>query len=148
MGFLASIFLKFFTGGTLSFISSTLKQLTDSHVAIVQAQSGLAATEASAVVNAEISRQQVLGNTIMTGMNHPIWWAGWALFVFPAGLYSALVHAKSLLCPFFTSACFWDIKEVPKQFESWDTYIVLAFFGLAATSSIVGAVTSKIGTPR
>lgn len=150
MAWLASIALKFFSGGALSFVSNILTQLTNTHVAIVQAQTGLEATEAAAVVNAEIARQGYLSSTIVAGMNHPIWWIGWGLFVFPAGLYSAQVHFKSVFCAWgWFDACSWNILEIPRQFESWDTYVVLSFFGLAATSSVVAAIAKRAtSTPR
>jgi len=145
MSLITGFLLKFFSGGVLSFVSTILTQLTNEHVAVVQAQTGLAATEASAVVNAEISRQNNLATVLQAQMQHRIWWWGWSLFVMPAGAYVALVHIKSLACTFYGNACAWNILEVPKQFEAWDTYVVLSFFGLAATSSILGNIIDRLG---
>jgi len=148
VGFLATIFLKVFTGSTLSFVSNILQSLTSEHVAIVQAQTGLAATEATAVVNAEISRQVVQGNLLGAMMKHPIWWIAWCLFVLPAGCYVALIHIKSLACTFYGDACSWNILRVPPQIELWDNYVVLSFFGLAAASSVVSSIAGRIQVPR
>jgi hypothetical protein len=145
MGWLASIALKLFTGGTLSFVSNIVTSLTNEKVAIVTAQTGLAATEVTGVIQAEISRQQALSSVMQAEMTHRIWWWGWALFVLPAGAYVAIIHLKSIFCAFFGTACMWNIPEVPKQIEAWDTYIVLSFFGLAATSSILNSVVSRLG---
>jgi hypothetical protein len=145
MGWLASIALKLFTGSTLSFVSGIVTSLTNEKVAVVQAQTGLAATEVTAVVQAEISRQQALSTIMQAEMTHRIWWWGWSLFVLPAGAYVALIHIKSLACAFIGTACMWNIPEVPKQIEAWDTYIVLSFFGLAATSSILGSIVGRLG---
>ena len=145
MSWLASIFLKVFTGSTLSFVSSIISSLTNEKVAIVTAQTGLAATEVTAVVQAEISRQQALASIMQAEMTHRIWWWGWSLFVLPAGAYVAIIHLKSIMCAFFGTACMWNIPEVPKQIEAWDTYIVLSFFGLAATSSILGSIVGRLG---
>lgn len=142
---LASLFLKFFTGSALSFVSNIVTSLTNEKAAIVQAQTGLAATEVTAIVQAEISRQQALSTVMQAEMTHRIWWWGWALFVLPAGAYVALIHLKSIGCAFFATACTWNIPEVPKQIEAWDTYIVLSFFGLAATSSILGSIAGRLG---
>lgn len=145
MGWLASLALKLFTGSTLSFVSKVVTSLANEKVAVVQAQTGLAATEVSAVVSAEISRQQALASVMQAEMTHRIWWWGWSLFVLPAGAYVALIHIKSLACAFFGSVCYWNIPEVPKQIEAWDNYIVLSFFGLAAASSVLGPIVGRLG---
>jgi len=145
MGWLASIALKLFSGPVLSFVSGVVKSLTDEHQAVVVAQTGLAATEVTAVVSAEISRQQALASVMQAEMTHRIWWWGWALFVLPAGAYVALIHIKSLSCAFFATACTWNIPEVPHQIEAWDNYIVLSFFGLAAASTILAPIMSRLG---
>ena len=67
------------------------------------------------------------------------------MFVLPAGAYVAIIHLKSIMCAFFGTACMWNIPEVPKQIEAWDTYIVLSFFGLAAASSILGSIVGRLG---
>jgi hypothetical protein len=145
---MVAFLLKFFSGGVLSFVSTVLTQLTNEHVAVVQAQTGLAATEATAVVNAEIARQTAMSTVLQAQMQHKIWWWAWALFVMPTGCYVALVHIKSLACTFYDGACTWNILEVPKQFEAWDTYVVLSFFGLAAASSVVSSIAGKIQVPK
>lgn len=145
MGWLASMALKLFTGSTLSFVSSIVTSLTNEHSAVVVAQTGLAATEVTAVVSAEISRQQALSSVMQAEMTHRIWWWGWALFVLPAGAYVAVIHIKSIGCAFFNSVCTWNIPEVPHQIEAWDNYIVLSFFGLAAASSILGPIVGRLG---
>lgn len=146
MGWLASIALKLFSGSTLSFVSDIIGKLSNEKIAVIQAQTGLAATEATAVVNAEIYRQQALSNVMQQQMTHRIWWWGWALFVLPAGAYVAIIHIKSLACALgWFDACSWNILEVPKQIEAWDTYIVLSFFGLAGASSILGSIVSRLG---
>jgi hypothetical protein len=145
MNFIVSFFLKFFTGGVLDFVSKTITQLSNEHVAIVQAQTGLQQTEVGGVVAAEQSRIAALAATQTAAMNHRIWWISWALFAVPAGLYSALVHAKSIMCPFYENACHWNIMAVPSQFATWDTYVVLGFFGLAATSSAITSIANRIG---
>ena len=143
---MVAFLLKFFSGGVLSFVSSVLTQLTNEHVAIVQAQTGLVATEVTAVVNAEISRQQALSTVMQAEMQHRIWWWGWALFVLPAGAYVALIHIKSILCAIaLDAACHWNILEVPKQIEAWDSYVVLSFFGLSVASGVVTAIVGRLG---
>lgn len=145
---LASFFLKFFTGSTLTFVSNIIAQMSNAHVAIVQAQTGLTGIEVTSVVSAEIARQNAQAGLVSAMMSHPIWWVGWALFVVPVGLYSALIHFKSILCPFYESVCTWNIPAVPPTQAAWDHYVVLSFFGLAAAGSIVTALASKITLPK
>jgi len=148
MGWIASFFLKVFTGSTLSFVSNIVTALSNEHVAVVQAQTGLEATAVTGVIQAEISRQNAVSSIMQAEMQHRIWWWGWSLFVMPAGCYVALIHIKSLTCAFFDTACTWNIPEVPKQIEAWDTYVVLSFFGIFAASSVVTTIASKIFVPK
>lgn len=148
MGFLASFALKFFSGTVLSFVSNVVSKLADEHVAIVQAQTGLAIAEVGGVVAAEQTRMNAQASITLASMTHPVWWIGWVLFVIPAGAYDALIHLKSLACPFFDAACTWNILRVPATIEAWDQYVVLSFFGLAATSSVVSSIAGRIGTPK
>lgn len=144
-GGIPGLLLKMFTGPVLSFVSNIVGKLSDEHVAIVQAQTGLTAAQTTAVVGAEIARQNVVGNVMVTMMNHPIWWVGWALFVLPVGFYDALIHIKSLACPFDVAACAWNIPRVPATQEDWDKMVVLSFFGIFGASTVVSAIVSKMG---
>ena len=148
MGFIASLFLKVFTGSTLSFVSNILKSLTSEHVAVVQAQAGLDATMATAVVQAEVARVAAQSQVQMAQMTHPIWWVAWTLFVIFPGIYDALIHLKSIMCPFFEDACTWNIPRVPATIEAWDMYVILSMFGLAATSSVISLIAGKVSMPK
>lgn len=148
MNFLVSIALKLFSGSTLSFVSGVVKNLSDTHAAVVASQTGLATEQTKAVVSAEIARQNVVGSLMMAMMSHPIWWIAWCLFVLPVGIYDALIHLKSILCPFLGSACQWDILRVPATQESWDMYVVLSFFGIFAASGVVTSIAKMITVPR
>ena len=145
MGFLASFALKFFTGSALSFVSNIVGKLSDAHVAVVQANTGLSAVEAQGVVQSEIVRTGAQRDVQMAQMNHSIWWVAWVLFVIPPGVYTTIIHLKSILCPFIADACTWDIPRVPATIESWDMYVVLSMFGLAATSSVIGLIANRVG---
>jgi hypothetical protein len=151
MGFLGSIFLKLFTGSALKFVSGVITSITNEHVAEVQAQTGLDATEATAVVQAEIARYAAVSNVQIAAMSHPIWWWAWACFVFPVGLYMAAIHGVSLGCMLATDhhACSaaWTVLEVPKQIEAWDMYVILSMFGIYAVSPVISAVASRLGKP-
>ena len=145
MGFVASFFLKFFTGSALSFVSNIVGKLSDAHVAVVQANTGLSAVEAQGVVKAEVVRTGAQRDVQMAQMSHPIWWTAWVLFVIPPGVYTSIIHLKSILCPFVADACTWNILRVPATIESWDMYVVLSMFGLAATSSVIGLIANRVG---
>lgn len=145
---IAGFFLKFFTGSTLSFVSGIVTQLTNEHAAIVTAQTTLTGVEVSSVVNAEISRYSAQASLETAMLAHKIWWVGWSCFVLPAGLYVALIHAKSILCPFWETACSWNIPEIPHQLEMWDGLVVMSFFGIAGVSAVVQAIAGKITLPK
>ena len=149
MAWLAKIGLFLFSGPVLSFVSNVIGSLTNEKIAVVQAQTGLAAAEAQAIVTAEAARVAAQASAQMAAMSHPVWWVAWALFVLPVAFYDAAIHAKSLLCMFATNvqACnaAWVILEVPKEIESWDMYVVLAMFGLAVTSSVVTGIMNRLG---
>lgn len=72
-------------------------------------------------------------------MNHPVWWIGWGLFVFPVALYHASIFIVSTLSLPIV------IQRVPPTQEEWAQLIVLSFFGLYATTSIVDRVLSRFG---
>lgn len=149
MTFLAGLFLKFFTSGTLNFISGVIGSLTNAQIAKVQAETGLAATEAKAVVQAEIARINAQSQVQMAQMTHPIWWFAWGLFVIPPAIYDAIIHIKSIGCMFVADAktcnAAWVILQVPPTIESWDMYVVLSMFGLAVTSSVVTTIANRLG---
>jgi hypothetical protein len=149
MGFLASIFLKLFTGSTLNFVSKIITSMTSEHVAEVQAQTGLDATEATAVVQAEIARYSAVKDVQISAMSHPIWWWAWALFVFPVGLYMASIYMLSLGCAFAVDhhacAAAWTILEVPKEIESWGFTVVTSIFGIYGVSSVVTTIANRLG---
>lgn len=141
--------LSIFSTPLLSFASSIIKSLTNEQVEELQARTGLAATEALAAVNAENVRVAAQRDAQMAAMTHPIWWVAWALFVFPVGLYMAANYMKSVGCMFSADyhACnaAWQILQVPPTLESWGFYVVLSMFGLAATSSVVKTIVSRMG---
>lgn len=149
MAWLAGIALKLFSGPTLTFVSNVIGSLTNEKIAIVQAQTGLAAAEAAAVVQAEAARVAAQANAQMAAMSHPVWWVAWGLFVLPVAFYDAAIHVKSLLCMLSADAkvcnAAWVILEVPKEIESWDMYVVLSMFGLAVTSSVVTSIVNRLG---
>jgi hypothetical protein len=149
MAWIASFFLNVFTAPVLSFVSNVIGSLTNEKIAVVQAQTGLAAAEALDVVQAESARINAQATTQMAAMSHKIWWWAWGLFVIPPALYDAAIHIKSLLCMFAASAeaCnkAWVILEVPATMESWDHLVVLSMFGLAVTSSVVTSIANRIG---
>lgn len=107
-----------------------------------------------AVIQAEVER--VKGNTslILAGMNHPVWWVAWLLFVLPVGFYHAMIHLVSVYPDGLTLFWIWEIlepgqvvKRVPATQESWDLWIVLSIFGAQTTTGAITAMAKKYAKP-
>lgn len=94
------------------------------------------------VIHAEVER--IKGNTsvILAGMNHRIWWWAWAFFVFPVGLYHAMIFVLSTIGVKPTT---FAVLQVPPMQEQWAMWIVLSIFGAQAATGIVQTIASKIG---
>jgi hypothetical protein len=74
----------------------------------------------------------------VAGMSHPIWWVGWALFIFPLGIYwsKVLVWDKVLG---------WGSTDPLTGFVlEWAGTMVLWMFGLQVGVGIVGAIINRV----
>jgi hypothetical protein len=89
-----------------------------------------------AVVQSEIARVQAQKEMNMVGMNHPIWWVAWALFVLPVGLYHAMIYFVS------TFHLVLVVDRVPPVQEQWGMWIVGSIFGAQVTTGIVSQITN------
>ncbi|MDC7784746.1 hypothetical protein PQJ75_00575 [Rhodoplanes sp. TEM] len=98
-----------------------------------------------------IQSQGVAKDIILAGMNHPVWWAAWIVFVFPVGLYHASVFFVSIFDMFLNSPgcgphtfpCEWYVKRVPIEQEEFGRQVVYAIFGGQITHGIVSSVASR-----
>ena len=90
-----------------------------------------------AVISNDTAGKQAQKELNLVGMNHPIWWAGWGLFVFPVGLYHASIFWVSTF-----PGLGWSINRVPPMQEQWAMYIVLSLFGAQVTTGVVSSIVS------
>src|SRR5690242_5108951 len=88
-----------------------------------------------AVIQAEIARQNASKETILNGMNHPIWWVAWGLGVFPVLLYHASIFWVSIF-PFWG----WTVLEVPAAQAAFAQLVVGSIFGLTGASMVVTGI--------
>jgi len=88
-----------------------------------------------AVIAGDTAGKQAQKELNLVGMNHPIWWIAWAVFVLPVGAYHACIHWVSIF-----PGLGWTILRVPPMQEQWDMYIVGSIFGAQVTSGIVKSI--------
>lgn len=94
--------------------------------------------KAIALMEADKARLIAQRDITLAGMSHPIWWAGWALFVFPLGIYWAkiLVWDKVLK---------WGTTDRLDGFVlEWAGWIVGGLFCLQVGTGIAGAIINRV----
>lgn len=122
-----------FLSGVLSYLNK--KQDVDLEKFKVDTLSG---KEVSiALVQAEIAGKQAQKEMNIVGMNHPIWWVAWAIFVLPVGLY----HASIFLVSTFDLDVV--VKRVPQTQEEWGMWIVMSLFGAQVATGLVNGVATR-----
>lgn len=145
MNFVFGALFKLFSSSAMTSIGSFVKNLTDAQTAQLASKTGLAATETTALIDAEKARLNSVDQILLAMMKHPIWWFAWFLMVIPTALYDGIIHLKSVFCVFWTAACQWDIPRVPAIQEQWDFYVVFSFFGFAVLTGGIAAISSRLG---
>jgi hypothetical protein len=89
------------------------------------------------MIRAEIADRQGRRDIIVAGMNHPIWWLAWALFVLPVGLYHATIYLVS------TFHLDHVVLRVPPTQEEWGVWIVISIFGAQAGHGIASSIVKR-----
>jgi hypothetical protein len=69
------------------------------------------------------------------GMNHPIWWVAWSLFVLPPGVYHACIYWVSTF-----PALGWAIQQVPAKQEEWGQMAVVYLLGAQVGTGIIKSI--------
>jgi hypothetical protein len=74
----------------------------------------------------------------IAGMNHPIWWLGWALFVLPLGIYwcKVIVWDKVL--------ALGSTDPLSGMVGDWAGYVVVGLFGLQVGSGLIGTILNRV----
>lgn len=90
------------------------------------------------LMEADQARLAAQRDITLAGMSHPIWWAGWALFVFPLGVY----WSKILL---WDKVLGWGRTDPLEGFVlEWAGWIVGGLFCLQVGTGIAGAVINRL----
>ena len=90
------------------------------------------------LIRAEIAGKQAQKEQNIVGMNHPVWWFAWGLFVFPVGTYHALIYWVSIF-----PELGWTIKQVPPVQEQWGMWIVTSLFGAQVTTGLISSIANR-----
>lgn len=93
------------------------------------------------LIGAEVERIKANASIIQEGMQHKIWWWGWALFVMPVGIYHATIF---LLSTAGVPPSTFAVLRVPPMQEQWAMWIVLSIFGAQTATGIVTTIANKI----
>jgi hypothetical protein len=94
--------------------------------------------KALALMQADQARIAAQRDITVAGMSHPIWWTGWAMFVFPLGIYwsKILVWDKVLA---------WGTTDRLEGFVlEWAGWIVGGLFCLQVGTGIAGAIINRV----
>lgn len=93
--------------------------------------------EAVALMQEDQALIQARRDVMIAGMNHPIWWLGWAMFVMPLGVYWCKVIIWDKVLQSVTHGYTDPLTGIVAD---WAGYIVLGLFGLQITSGVVTSV--------
>jgi hypothetical protein len=93
--------------------------------------------KALALMEAEKVRLLAQRDVTLAAMGSWVWWTGWALFVFPLGIY----HCKILL---WDKVLAWGRTDpLDGLVAEWSGYIVLSMFGMQMAKSTIEAITRR-----
>ena len=105
----------------------------------------------------EAARHQAQQNVAIAAMAHPIWWAAWAMFVIPVGIYDGLIYFVSTFDAWLNTAgcavprmgeavragarlCEWYVRQVPPDQAASRANIIYFIFGAQAASGIAAGI--------
>lgn len=91
-----------------------------------------------ALMEADRARLTAQRDFILSAMNHPIFWIGWFLFVFPLGVYwnKVIIYDKVLKLG--------RTDPLEGFVLDWAGYIVLSIFGLQVTAGFAAGIVKRI----
>jgi hypothetical protein len=93
------------------------------------------AAVSTAIVQAETSRLNAASSLITAMLAHPIWWAAWALGVFPVMLYYASIFWVSTF-PFWG----WTVLQAPADALEFAKLVVGSMFTIGGASTLVAGI--------
>jgi|DEB3_MinimDraft_2_1074329.scaffolds.fasta_scaffold08437_2 hypothetical protein len=90
--------------------------------------------KAIALMEADKVRLMAQRDVTLAAMNSRVWWMGWALFVFPLGIY----YAKVIV---WDKVLGWGVTDkLDGAVAEWSGIIVLSLFGMQVANSIINRV--------
>lgn len=90
--------------------------------------------KAVALMEADKVRLLAQRDVTIAAMGSRVWWAGWALFVFPLGIYFAKVTV-------WDKVLGWGSTDPLSGFVlEWSGWIVLSLFGMQVANSVISRV--------
>jgi hypothetical protein len=130
MAWLASVF----GGNVLSSLFGLGTKALDYYVAKANGN----VQEAIALMQADQARLAAQKDITLAGMNHPLWWAVWLMFVAPLGVY----WSKVII---WDKVLGWGYTDPLTGFVlDWSGYIVLSLFGLQVGVGVVGGILNRV----
>lgn len=90
------------------------------------------------LMKADQARLTAQRDITLAGMSHPVWWIGWAMFVFPLGIYwcKVIVYDKVL--------ALGSTDPLTGFVLEWAGWIVGGLFCLQVGTGIAGAIINRV----
>jgi len=101
----------------------------------------LAVDLAGKEIEAQIAHKMAQRDLGIAGMNHPVWWIAWALFVIPVGLYHATIFILSTLS---IGPETYAVLKVPPAQEALSSAIISYLFLAQAGAGVIGAAIKRL----
>ena len=101
----------------------------------------LSAELAAKDIAAEIERRSAQRDLGIAGMNHPVWWIAWGLFVIPVGLYHATIFILSTLG---IGPDIYAVLKVPADQQRLSEAVIQYLFLAQAGAGVAGAVIKRL----
>lgn len=101
----------------------------------------IAAEVAIKDLEAERDRRLAQKELGLAGMNHPVWWIAWCLFVIPVGLYHATIFMLSTLG---IPPSQFAVLKVPPDQQALSSVIIQYLFIAQAGAGVAGALITRL----
>jgi hypothetical protein len=129
----------------------------DAAVERYKAEVGAAVSLGGEALRVEAARHAAQQNVAIAAMAHPIWWAAWAMFVVPVGVYDGLIYFVSTFDAWLNTpgcviprigegiragvkVCEWYVRAVPPDQAASRANIIYFIFGAQAASGIAAGL--------
>jgi hypothetical protein len=134
-----------------------LNRRQDAAVERYKADVGAITTLGGEALRIEAARHAAQANVAIAAMAHPIWWAAWAMFVVPVGIYDGLIYFVSTFDAWLNTPgcvipkagetiragarlCEWYVRAVPPDQAASRANIIYFIFGAQAASGVAAGL--------